>query len=68
MASPRETFTIVGDLLDEDITIVLAFICVGCDHDDVSYDNQLGIISSWEVYIDGQVADRHLLSSVRAWA
>jgi hypothetical protein len=67
-ANPPEAFRIPGDQLAEDTTIVAPLVHLGSDRYSVRYDMELEIITSWEAFIDGQVADRHLLSSVQASA
>lgn len=51
-------FALPGDLLERDVTAIPDLITRGADQYDVTYNLDLGIITSWSAIIDAETAQR----------
>lgn len=54
-------FNLAGRLLEQDMSVLPAFLTLGTDHYEVAYDPELDVLTSWTAFIDGEVAARRQL-------
>jgi hypothetical protein len=55
-----------GDVLEPDMLILPAFISLGADHYEATYDPELDVLTSWKAYIDRELAQRTTLTTLTA--
>lgn len=57
--SPR--FSLTGDVLEADMSVLPEFVTLASDHYEVTYEPELDVLTSWTAFIDGEVAARQQL-------
>ena len=55
-----------GNVLEPDLVILPAFISLGADHYEATYEPDLDVLTSWNAYMDGGLAQRIALTSLTA--